>query len=263
MEDYKAREYGSGDSRLTALLDADGRPHVQVQIHEIDPPDFSSFHYKKTLSGEDLARYREHVMQWRRRNPDAEESVNGLSDSDILQALREGGEKGFGPDILEIKPPSNSLDSDKARTYAKRDPQYRIKITDAVVNFLNKGDWGKVKDLDQYNIVDLKNPRSTGYYIRDIYDTADDREFAHFTLTNALDKAPETPRFMTRGHFLKLLEPYEYHEFAEGGLVTYDPHAINQLAKQITQGFAQGGLVTYDLGAITALANKFKEDFHV
>ena len=109
----------------------------------------------------------------------------------------------------------------------------------------------------------MKNPRSTGIYIEDIYDTAADRKFARLELADALDKAPETPRFMTRGQFLKLLEPDEPQEFAEGGLVTYDPHAINQLAKQITQDFAQGGLVTYDLGAITALANKFKEDFHV
>jgi hypothetical protein len=261
-----ARSYGSGDSRLTALLDADGRPHVQVQIREIDPPDFSSYDYKKALSGEDRARYGEHVMQWRRRNPDVEE----LDDSQVLQALREGGEKGFGPDILEIKPPGNSFDSAQAKTYARRDPQYRIKVTDSVVNFLNKGDWGKVRDLDEYNIVDLKNPRSTGHYIYDIYDTADDRDFARFELTNALEKAPETPRFMTRGQFLKFLEDDIYllpnlqpQKFAQGGLVTYDPHAINQLAKQITQGFAQGGLVTYDRDAITALANKFKEDFHV
>jgi len=266
MEDYKARSYGSGDSRLTALLDADGRPHVQVQAVEPEVPDFSSYDYKKALSGEDRARYRELVMQWRRRNPDAEVSVNGLSDGQVLQALKDGGEKGFGPDILEIKPPGNSFDSSRAKTYAKRDPQYRIKITDSVVNFLNKGDWGKVngQELDQYNIVDLKNPHSMQHYIKDIYEDIDDRKIAGFELTNALDKAPpEMPRFMTRGQFLKLLEPDEPQKFAEGGLVTYDPHAINQLAKQITQGFAQGGLVTYDLGAITALANKFKEDFHV
>lgn len=263
QEPPKAREYGSGDSRLTTLIDADGRPHVQVQVVESEVPDFSSYDYKKALSGEDRARYRELVMQWRRRNPDAEVSVNGLSDGQVLQALKEGGEKGFGPDILEIKPPGNSFGSDQAKTYAKRDPQYRIKITDSVVNFLNKGDWGKVQDLDQYNIVDLKNPRSTGNYIKDIYEDVDDRKLAGFELTNALDKAPETPRFMTRGQFLKFLEPDEPQKFAEGGLVTYDPHAINQLAKQITQGFAQGGLVTYDRDAITALANKFKEDFHV
>ena len=147
----------------------------------------------------------------------------------------------------------------------KRRDGYRIKITDAVVNFLNKGDWGNVQDLEQYNIVDLKNPRSIRHYIDDIYEDVDERKLAGFELTNALDKAPETPRFMTRGQFLKFLDLDQLQEgdFAQGGLVTYDPHAINQLAKQITQGFAQGGLVTYDLGAITALANKFKEDFHV
>lgn len=258
-----ARDYGSGDSRLTTLLDADGRPHVQVQIHEIDVPDFSSRDYKKTLSGQTLARYREHVMQWRRRNPDVDDE---LTDGQVLQALKEAGEKGFGPDIQQIKPPGNSFESAQAQTYAKRDPQYRIKVTDSVVNFLNKGDWHHVKDLDQYNIVDLKNPRSIRHYIDDIYENADDQDIARFELTEALDKAsPETPRFMTRGQFLKFLDLDQLQEgdFAQGGLVTYDPHAINQLAKQITQGFAQGGLVTYDLGAITALANKFKEDFHV
>ena len=264
MEDYKARSYGSGNSRLTALLDADGRPHVQVQM---------------TFPGKDYNSWPDDVRQkvyerakaiWQKKykpqDPDGDFWIN--AESEAIEAMTASKELDLKqlrktPDILEIKPPSNSLDSDKARTYAKRDPQYRIKITDAVVNFLNKGDWGKVKDLDQYNIVDLKNPRSTGYYIEDIYDTAGDRKFARLELADALDKAPETPRFMTRGQFLKLLEPDEPQEFAEGGLVTYDPHAINQLAKQITQDFAQGGLVTYDLGAITALANKFKEDFHV
>ncbi|NBW23463.1 MAG: hypothetical protein EBR82_87535 [Caulobacteraceae bacterium] len=53
--------------------------------------------------------------------------------------------------------------------YAKRDPDYKAKVTDSVVRFLNSGEWGDVKDLHHYDIIDLKrDKRMLDAYLRDI-----------------------------------------------------------------------------------------------
>lgn len=112
MEEATATEYGSGVNRLTALLDAEGRPHVQAMI--------------------------------------------GIADN---YGSRRAYEK---PVIRELKPPGNEFGSDRARTYAKRDPAYREKITQQVLKFLNEGDWGDVNDLRHYDIVDTKKRMGRG-----------------------------------------------------------------------------------------------------
>ena len=112
MGEATAREYGSGVNRLTALLDAEGRPHVQAMI--------------------------------------------GIADN---YGSRRVYEK---PVIRELKPPGNEFGSDRARTYAKRDPAYREKITQQVLKFLNEGDWGNVNDLHHYDIIDTKQRMGRG-----------------------------------------------------------------------------------------------------
>jgi hypothetical protein len=185
--DYLAESYGSGEHRLTALVDAEGRPHAQAKITEND----------WSVSGEGFTRldpqtkaqYGQYVREWRQRNPEVEE----LTDGDVIQALREAGVKGPAPDITELKPPGNSFDSERAIEYAKRDPDYRAKVTDSVVRFLNSGEWGDVSDLHLYGIVDLK--RDKGKVIPS----------ARAAFDKAIKAQPTAPRFMTLDQFTKFL----------------------------------------------------------
>ena len=57
------------------------------------------------------------------------------------------------PDITELKPVANSFRSDRAQEYGQRDPNYFRQIENAVLKFLNEGQWGRVADLDHYGIV--------------------------------------------------------------------------------------------------------------
>jgi hypothetical protein len=113
QHEYGASAYGSGSNRLTALFDAEGRPHVQVQIHT---------------------------------------PTNTIE---------------------QLKPPSNNFDAKGsfAQRHIEKDPEYKEKITESVVDFLNSGDWGNVPekpganaipDIKLFGIKDLKTS-SPGY----------------------------------------------------------------------------------------------------
>jgi hypothetical protein len=185
--DYLAESYGSGEHRLTALVDAEGRPHAQAKITENDWP-VSGEGFTR-LDPQTKAQYGQYVREWRQRNPEIEE----LTDDDVIQALKEAGVKGPAPDITELKPPGNSFDSERAIEYAKRDPDYRAKVTDSVVRFLNSGEWGDVSDLHLYGIVDLK--RDKGKVIPS----------ARAAFDKAIKAQPTAPRFMTLDQFTKFL----------------------------------------------------------
>ena len=51
----------------------------------------------------------------------------------------------------------------------KRDPDYKEKITDSVLDFLKSGSWGDVRDLHHYDIIDAKNPSAVRKFIRENY----------------------------------------------------------------------------------------------
>jgi hypothetical protein len=73
-----------------------------------------------------------------------------------LRRFPEWGDLKTPSDITELKPPGNSFGSERADTYAKRDPEYKAKVTDSVQKFLNAGAWGEVKDLNLYGLVDMR-----------------------------------------------------------------------------------------------------------
>jgi hypothetical protein len=143
-----AKAYGSGDNRLTALIDAEGRPHAQAMI-----------------------------------------------------STKDGAQN-----ITELKPVGNDFTSARGREYAKRDPQYESKVTDSVLKFLNSGEWGKVNDLDHYDIVDLSNPAIVRRHLDDTfhYDLPHERvdKFNYAVSFN-----PEANRFMSRRQFRDFVDP--------------------------------------------------------
>jgi len=117
------------------------------------------------------------------------------------------------PDIEELKPPGNSFDSDRSKAYEKRDPEYKKKISESVVKFLNSGNWGNVNDLDYYNIFDLRDPSSYGGLTRLFGEEGADKVFA---ATRANGGTPPV-RFMTRDQVKDFIERPEivYHAGAE------------------------------------------------
>ena len=226
--DYLAESYGSGEHRLTALVDAEGRPHAQAKITENEWP--VSGEGFALLDPQTKAQYGRYVREWRQRNPEVEE----LTDDDVIQALKEAGVKGPAPDITELKPPGNAFDSKRAMEYAKRDPDYKAKVTDSVVKFLNSGEWGDVRDLHLYDIVDLKrDKRMLDAYLRDITKLPSGRA----VLDKALKAQPTAPRFMTLDQFTKFLG------YKNGGEVKLKP------------GFARGGAVELKDGGKVTFTN--------
>lgn len=101
--------YGSRGKKLTALLDAEGRPHVQIQS--------------------------------------------------------------WGNDIPEIKPVGNSLNSAQASEYKKRDSDYKNKISQSVLNYLNANadELQDVYDLNLFSIKDTRNATFRGKSLEEFF----------------------------------------------------------------------------------------------
>jgi hypothetical protein len=242
-----AESYGSGNNRLTTLLDAAGRPHVQAMItqqsDELRRADFlkqfSEEQYNNVLKA-DPQQVKIMFEEWSSKNP--------LSFS-----------------IKELKPVGNHFDSARSQEYMKRDPQYEQKITDSVVKFLNSGEWGKVNDLKHYDIVDLTDTTSVTNYIHRVFGD----ESGMLPIDDYVDKFnyatnfnPDAPRFMTSRQFRDFVEPnFGKEGYAEGGSVSaYDPFQVDEIMNSINapQNYAQGGSVSaYDPDQIDAIANQY------
>ena len=216
---WAASDYGSGPNRLTALVDAEGRPHAQAKItNDVDeagafdsvlatmtPEQEAAYmHFADTLDGPAEVR---DVLGWMREQaPDLYKDYQ-----EILKSQASGP-----PNIMELKPVGNSFSSHRAKEYAKRDPQYKQKVTESVLKFLNSGEWGKVRDLDNYDIVDLTgDPVMLTAYLRDI--TGQDSRTAQALFNDFIYSAPDIPRFVSARQLKDMMKPAE--GFAAGGFV--------------------------------------------
>lgn len=231
-----AKRYGSGDNRLTTLIDAEGRPHAQAMIKKDVDQVAAVEDATLYMTPEQELAYDRHFSQFD-RPPELDESLDWLKENapDAYKTYESvlANQSDSPLSIIELKPVGNEFSSARAREYAKRDPQYQAKITDSVLKFLNAGEWGKVNDLDHYNIVDLQNPNIVKRALADVldYDLPHERmdKFKAATHFN-----PDAPRFMSRSQFNSFVEPNagETKGYAEGGRVRAgeglpDPSLLN------------------------------------
>ena len=193
MDESIGKPYGSGENRLTTLIDADGRPHAQAKISEVPyPPKWDEA--KPYL---DAAR------------KEAEALPNGYTEADISNIAVQMVKDARPKNITELKPPGNSFGSARADTYAKRDPEYKTKVTDSVLKFLNAGEWGDVQDLHLYGILDTTKEANLAQRILDVSPNIPS------TIT-AIDSIRKTlPRFITKDDLTNFL----YSGYARGGSV--------------------------------------------
>jgi hypothetical protein len=249
-----AKSYGSGENRLTTLIDAEGRPHAQAMLTERP---------LKTWDDVTAAVGPEQAGVWW-KELDRTNWYNAPDPNKVFDDFIKSKNISAPADIKELKPVGNEFSSARAREYAKRDPQYQTKITDSVLKFLNAGEWGKVKDLDHYDIVDLKNPDSVQGGIKkwfsDDNGRVDQDAVDMFRLATELE--PDTPRFMTSRQLREFIEPPATKPgYAEGGSVSaYDPFQVDYVMNSINapRNYAEGGSVSaYDSGRVDAILNQF------
>ena len=222
-----AERYGSGENRLTTLLDAEGRPHAQAMLKVMANDQDTGAMFSRNIAtllaqrgidnAEEVATQlsrgykRQQSKKVRDMLPEIEEEARRMIPADLRLPK---------PDITELKPVGNTFNSERASEYAKRDPQYKEKITDSVLKFLNAGEWGTVKDLHHYDIVDLLDTSSVQKALKDVldYDLPHERidKFNY-----AVNFNPESPRFMNERQFRSFVDPDAGKQgYAEGGSVT-------------------------------------------
>ena len=227
-----AERYGSGDNRLATLLDTDGRPHAQATITKSRKTPYDTWYQSQSLGSVELQAFERYLLENRQR---LRETGPGGLENWYLRWAEETGRPIAQPsqDITELKPVGNSFDSDRAREYARRDPQYEAKVTDSVLKFLNSGEWGKVKDLRYYDIVDLKDP---GRVMGELNKFASDRrQFVSLVdaFNHAVQVEPNANRFMTSRQLRDFVGPVEPLEgYAGGGLVKGAVKSIGELVQK-------------------------------
>lgn len=239
-----AKSYGSGNNRLATLLDSEGRPHAQAKITtEADEASAFDAVIDRLNPAQDAA-WEAHFGP-RNRPPEFDEATDWLEQNapDLYKEYRtllaDQGKNSL-PDITELKPPGNSFSSERSKEYIKRDPEYKNKVTQSVLKFLNSGEWGRVSDLHHYDIVDLqRDPVVLLSYLRHI--VGKDADKAKDLFNAAIDANPDLPRFVTPRQLRELVESVMPKGMAAGGLVSYDPDEISQLAEQTLNGYAEGG----------------------
>ena len=196
-----ASAYGSGKNRLTALLDAEGRPHAQAKVTHVTP-EMHKAQFLEQLSPEQY----DYVLK--NNGPKA-------------IAMFEDWAKSNPPkqDITELKPVGNYFESDRAIEYERRDPNYRNVVQQGVLDFLNKGNWGRVKDLDHYDIIDAKDPSSVRSFVSDNYG-GDFGMVDSSTAQKDFSKNYNGERFIRADRFGDLIDNYvPRNEYKNGGLV--------------------------------------------
>jgi hypothetical protein len=232
-----AREYGSGENRLVALLDAEGRPHAQAMIQE---PNLSPFDEWFEQNGFDnRAPEVVEFVAW----SEAKARSGGLKMNPNQRYLEWAAETGRpiaqpAQSIQELKPPGNSFGSGRSEVYKKRDPDYQKKVSESVVKFLNSGKWGTVNDLDIYGIIDFNRPNDVLYKLKYVLDHMTSKQIAEHS-SDVLSNYPA--RFMTKEQFKEFVES-QYPQssppaegYAEGGAVHILPFGGN---------YAKGGKVS-------------------
>ena len=274
-----AKSYGSGSNRLTTLIDAEGRPHAQAkittQIDDASKTELAGLLGDEEAIGDQFYRNIATVLEGRGFDDaqDIAESLAMGSERDLPQNVRDIladveaeaeamlPKKNLAvPDIEELKPPGNSFTSERSTEYLRRDPDYKAKVTDSVLKFLNSGTWGKVNDLQHYDIADLKDSNSIVNAINNLYPGNFQKGADAFNM--AADMEPNTPRFMSQSQLREFIEPSTKPEgFAKGGLVEYDPDHIESLAQGFdAEEFASGGAVNYNQSHIDELAAQFHKE---
>ena len=119
----------SGEAKVYSLVDPSGKPHATIEV-KANPNSYPvSGEAFAILSPEKRAQFREHVMQWRRRNPNVEE----LTDEQIVQALKEAGVPPQPDIITQIKGKGNARPSEKYDPYTQ--------------DFVRSSNWDEVGDL--------------------------------------------------------------------------------------------------------------------
>jgi hypothetical protein len=215
-----AQHYGSGNARLTALLDAEGRPHAQAMIVKSTKSPYDEWFDKNggDIKTPEVAEF----LSWveaRARAGGSKMNSNHL----YLEWAAETGRPIVQPvqNIEELKPPGNSFSSDRAKAYEKRDPEYQKKVSESVVKFLNSGEWGTVNDLYHYGITDVRDKNS---WLRVLQRVSPERDIekAMDNFSTALSSNPDLPRFMTDKDIAQLLGAPPAEGYAEGGAVKSD-----------------------------------------
>ena len=222
--------YGAHDkgNKLYGLIDPDGRPHVQIHVAQ-----------EKSYGSDHLNAQR----------PQAEQEAleQGLDpdrqayQSFVANRMTELANASVPPRIKQIKPFSNSWDSEMVRDFTKKNPNYRKEIEPMIQDFVKSGQWSDVGDLgntglrrsrDVFNELEAKTLKEKGH------------DFGEYLTPEDMTRLHEVWNTWPKTEKARMVDSWAApEEMAEGGSVT--PNKIEtaeQLQGIINALKAQGAL---------------------
>ena len=204
-----------GKSRIYSLRDDKGQPRVTIEVEPNQTPYPVSGEAFARLSPAEKAQFREHVMQWRRRNPDVEE----LTDKHTAQALREAGVPPQPDRIIQIKGFKNQKPADEFLPF--------------VQDFVKSGKWSHVDDLQNTGLLRIGDKYVDENKYREVAGDLNPDYFSNLINNRVKDLSPDDADIIRR-----LQEPEP--GFAQGGMVSsnhFDPIKIKQIIASLDDDY--------------------------
>ena len=204
-----------GKSRIYSLRDSKGQPRVTIEVEPNQTPYPVSGEAFARLSPAEKAQFREHVMQWRRRNPDVEE----LTDEHTAQALREAGVPPQPDRITQIKGFKNQKPADEFLPF--------------VQDFVKSGKWSGVGDLKNSGLLRIGDKYVDENKYREVAGDLNPDYISNLINNRVKDLSRDDADIIRR-----LQEPEP--GFAQGGMVSsnhFDPIKIKQIIASLDDDY--------------------------
>ena len=246
-----------GNTRIFSLRDAEGKPHVTVEVTAQDAPAFYDVNKHHFESNPELQRYAEFI--------------NDTSSSEaefIDDVTRKMKEMGIEPVIPE---PSYKIQQIKGKGNAKPADKYIPYVQDFVKNPVVDKNWADVGDFRNTNLLDARRIREHGVVDSDIY-----REIEpELERIYQLQYSPSglgllesehgrliSPDVMLKNQVQDLTGPYITKEDIINHLRSKEALPIEQSYSKYyetpnEEGMASGGSVNYGRDAIKRLVDEF------
>jgi len=150
QREINALAYGkhSEGNKLYALIDPEGRPHTQIHTQPS----------QSVPSQEAVNSFMKEAEERAKQLP------NGYDDKDIKYiAIGLAKEAQAMLEITEIKPFSNSWDSQMVKDFTTKNPKYREELEPYLQDFVREGQWNRVGDLENTGLIPANVVKAAGW----------------------------------------------------------------------------------------------------
>lgn len=211
-----AQHYGSGGRQLYVLHDPEGNAVAQVAVKPSRLSPYDAWYQQQQVGSPEVQEFERYLNQNRDRLLDTKDAGRQGLEVWYEQWVRDTGRPLVqpAPEIVEIKGKFNKAPKAEHLPY--------------VQDFVSSQDWGRIGDLQNTGLIDLKDPNGV---LRALKDASPERNIdaAVENFNRAVEAQPDAPRFMTIEQLRDFLSPPAAPTgYSKGGVVKSLAEAVEK-----------------------------------